>query len=51
MFCKSNSIKCKLIILILFILFIFSVIFGNIYNKMNDDTGKLSENDKNDTNE
>ncbi len=35
MFCESNSIKCKVIIVILFVLFMFSIVFGGIYKKMN----------------
>ena len=35
MFCKSKSIKCKVIIVILFVLFMISIVFGGIYKKMN----------------
>ena len=38
MFCKSKSIKCKVIIFILFILFMGSIILGKIYKPNNTDT-------------
>ena len=53
MFCKSKSIKCKVIIVILLVLFMISIVFGGIYKKMNhiqdtlNETGKTPEKDTN----
>ena len=46
MFCKSKSIKCKVIIVILFVLFMISIVFGGIYKKMNHTEDKSNENKK-----